>query len=140
MPLIADAMNLYLQLLLLTVSGWVNRHQQCVIEYLQAENRALREQLGPKRIRRTDAQRRLLAEKARAVKSECLDRVIPLGERHLRHLLSEYVAHYHTERNHQSLGNELIEPIPANTNAGEGVVRRRARLGGLLSYYHREVA
>jgi len=75
-----------------------------------------------------------------SVKSECLDRVIPLGERHLRHLRAEYVAHYHTERNHQSLGNELIEPIPANTNAGGGVVRRRARLGGLLSYYYREAA
>ena len=75
-----------------------------------------------------------------SVKSECLDRVIPLGERHLRHLLAEYVEHYHTERNHQSLGNELIAPIPANTNAGEGVVRRRARLGGLRSYYHRAAA
>lgn len=51
LSLIAGAMNLYLQLLLLTVSGWVNRHQQCVIEYLQAENRALRQQLGQKRIR-----------------------------------------------------------------------------------------
>jgi len=75
-----------------------------------------------------------------SVKSECLDRVIPLGEHHLRHLLAEYVEHYHIERNHQSLGNELIEPIPANTNAGEGVVLRRARLGGLLSYYHWEAA
>ena len=75
-----------------------------------------------------------------SVKSECLGRVIPLGERHLRHLVSEYGVHYHGERNHQGLGNELIEPIPANTNSGEGVVRRRARLGGLLSYYHREAA
>ena len=364
MPFIDPSMNLYLQLLLLAVSGWINRRQQSVIEYLQAENRALRQQLGPKRIRWTDAQRRLLAEKARAVgraalaelgpvvtpdtllrwyrnlvaakydgsakrgpgrprtdrsvtglivemarsnprwgytrirgalhnlghdvarntikntllanglepapdrgkrtswrtfiqshfgaiagadfftvevltpfglvryfvffvidigsrrvhiagisnqpcevwmkqiarnltdcvdgflkntrylildrdplytrafrnmlenagvkvvrlparspnlntfaerfvrsvKSECLDRVIPLGERHLRHLVSEYVVHYHGERNHQGLGNELIDPIPANTNNAEGVVRRRARLGGLLSYYHREAA
>ena len=75
-----------------------------------------------------------------SVKSECLDRVIPLGERHLRHLLAESVEHYHRERNHQGLGNELIEPTPANTNAGEGVVRRGARLGGLLSYYYREAA
>ena len=364
LPLIAAAMNLYFQLLLLTVSGWVNRHQQSVIEYLQAENRSLREQLGLKRIRWTDAQRRLLAQKARAVgraaltelgpvvtpdtllrwyrklvatkydgsrrrkpgrprtkpaiaelvvrmanenpkwgytrirgalhnlghdvarntvkrilverglepapergrhtpwgtflrahlgaiagadfftvevlrpfglvryfvffvidigsrrvhiagisnqpsgawmtqiarnltdcvdgllrgtrylildrdplytrafrstladagvnvvrlparspdlnafaerfvlsvKSECLNRVIPLGERHLRHTLEQYVRHYHCERNHQGLGNELIEPSPANTNAGGRVVRRRARLGGLLSYYHREAA
>ena len=50
-------MNLYLQFLLFTFAGWVNRHQQAVIEYLQAENQALREQLGKKRIRWTDAQR-----------------------------------------------------------------------------------
>ena len=75
-----------------------------------------------------------------SVKSECLSRVIPLGERHLRHTLNEYVRHYHSERNHQGLGNELIEPIAANTNAGEGVVRRRERLGGLLSYYYRDAA
>jgi hypothetical protein len=37
------------------------------------------------------------------MKSECLDRVIAPGERPLRHLLAEYVAHDHTERNHQSL-------------------------------------
>lgn len=46
----------------------------------------------------------------------------------------------HRPLTHQGLGNKLIEPIPANTNAVEGVVRRRARLGGLLSYYHREAA
>ena len=60
-------MNLYLQFILFTLAGWVNRHQQAVIEYLQAENQALREQLGKKRIRWTDAQRRRLAEKAKAV-------------------------------------------------------------------------
>lgn len=40
-----------LQFLMLLFAGWVNRHQQDVIEYLQEENRALREQLGPKRLR-----------------------------------------------------------------------------------------
>ena len=50
-------MNLYLQLLLFIFAGWVNRHQQSVIEYHQAENKALREQLGKKRIRWTDARR-----------------------------------------------------------------------------------
>ena len=64
---ISPQMNLYLQLLLLTLSGWVNRHQQAVIEYLQAENRALREQLGTKRIRWTEVQRLLLATKAKAI-------------------------------------------------------------------------
>jgi len=64
---ISARMNLHLQLLLHMLAGWINRHQQSVIEYLQAENRALCEQLGPKRIRWTDEQRRRLAEKAKAV-------------------------------------------------------------------------
>jgi len=76
----------------------------------------------------------------RSVKSECLSRVIPLGERHLRHVLTEYAEHYHRERNHQGLGNRLVETPPANTNTGEGAVRRRIRLGGLLSYYYRGAA
>jgi putative transposase len=39
----------------------------------------------------------------RSIKRECLDRIIPLGERHFRQTVSEYVAHYHRERNHQGL-------------------------------------
>ena len=65
-----------------------------------------------------------------SLRSECLSRVIPLGERHLRSLISEFLAHYHGERNHQGLGNRLIEPLVANTNSGKGVIRRRERLGG----------
>ena len=60
-------MNLYVQFLLFVFAGWVNRHQQAVIEYFQAENKALREQLGNKRIRWTDEQRRHLAEKAKSI-------------------------------------------------------------------------
>ena len=59
--------NLHFQFLLLILAGWINRHQQAVIEYLQAENQSLREQVGNKRIRWTDAQRRRLAEKAKAI-------------------------------------------------------------------------
>ena len=44
-----------------------------------------------------------------SVKSECLAKIIPLGERHLRKAVKEYSEHYHLERNHQGLGNELIE-------------------------------
>jgi hypothetical protein len=43
----------------------------------------------------------------RSIKTECLDRIVPIGERHLRHALAEYVAHYHAERNHQGLGQRL---------------------------------
>jgi transposase InsO family protein len=71
----------------------------------------------------------------RSVKAECLDRIIPIGERHLRRALAEYVAHYHIERNHRGLDNALITGRPT-TNV-HGRVRRRPRLGGLLSYYER---
>jgi hypothetical protein len=67
LPFISPGMNVYFQLLVQLFAGWVNRRQQSVIEYLQTENRALREQLGPKRIRWTDEQRRRLAERAKAV-------------------------------------------------------------------------
>lgn len=55
-------------------------------------------------------------------------------------MVSEYVEHYHVERNHQGLGNRLIEPLPANTNGGEGKVKRRSRLGGVLSDDYRDTA
>src|SRR6266446_2228225 len=54
-----------IQFLQFILVGWVSRQQQDFIEYLKAENRALREQLGGKRLRFTDAQRRRLARKAK---------------------------------------------------------------------------
>ena len=71
----------------------------------------------------------------RSIKDECLTRVILFGERHLRRTITEYVAHYHRERNHQGLANELIEGAPAVDYGGR--IRRRPRLGGLLNYYAR---
>jgi transposase InsO family protein len=71
----------------------------------------------------------------RSVKEECLDRLILLGERHLRRALAEFVAHYHAERNHQGLGNELIEAHARPATVGP--LRRRQRLGGMLNYYYR---
>jgi hypothetical protein len=53
-----------LHLLLMMFAGWVNRHQLDVIDYLQEENRVLKERLGGRRIRFTDAERRRLARKA----------------------------------------------------------------------------
>ena len=47
--------------LLVALAGWINQQQREVIEYLQAENRVLREQLGPRRLRFTDDQRIRLA-------------------------------------------------------------------------------
>jgi putative transposase len=71
----------------------------------------------------------------RSIKEECLDRLIPFGERHFRRAVTEFVAHYHRERNHQGLGNELIERRAADGRVGR--IRRRQRLGGLLNYYAR---
>ncbi|RNC81395.1 MAG: hypothetical protein ED559_06270 [Phycisphaera sp.] len=72
----------------------------------------------------------------RSIKSECLDRIIPIGERHLRCTIDEYVEHYNRDRPHQGLGNELIEPLerPPTTN---GAVTCEERLGGLLRSYSR---
>jgi transposase InsO family protein len=71
----------------------------------------------------------------RSIKQECLSRVIPFGERHLRRTIAEYVEHYHRERDHQGLGNVLIDD---RTHRPTGTrIRRRPRLGGLLNYYER---
>jgi transposase InsO family protein len=73
------------------------------------------------------------------VKSECLAKIIPLGERHLRKAVKEYTEHYHLERNHQGLDNELIEKLTGSP-ARDGAVECRERLGGILNYYYRRAA
>jgi len=75
----------------------------------------------------------------RSVKEECLSKVILFGERSLRRALSEYVGHFHTERNHQGKGNVLLFPRGTNIHR-DGPIQCRERLGGLLRYYHREAA
>jgi len=74
-----------------------------------------------------------------SIKSECLERMVLLGEWHLRKAISEYMKHYHAERNHQGLDNTLIDGISPDTD-GIGPVARRERLGGLLGFYYREAA
>jgi transposase InsO family protein len=75
----------------------------------------------------------------RSIKSEALNQMIIMGEASLRHILNHYLAHYHAERNHQGLDNQLIEP-QAEVEGQAGQVGRLERLGGLLSYYHRAAA
>ena len=67
-----------IQFLLFILVGWVSRQQQEAIEYLKAENLALREQLGGKRLRFTDAQRRRLARKAKPLGSRRLCEIAPI--------------------------------------------------------------
>ena len=73
----------------------------------------------------------------KSIRTEVLDKMIFLGEAHLRKTLSSYLDHYHCERNHQGLENKLIE---AEALPSEGRVCRRQRLGGMLNYYYREAA
>jgi integrase-like protein len=71
----------------------------------------------------------------RSIKEECLDRMIPLGERHFRCAIAEFVEHYHRERNHQGLSHQLIESLPPADTTGR--VHRHQRLDGLLNFYER---
>ena len=75
----------------------------------------------------------------RSVKEECLSKIIVFGERSLRRALSEYVAHYQAERNHQGKSNVLLFRRVTQTRHEEPV-QSRERLGGLLNYYHQEAA
>src|SRR5262249_36515562 len=63
------------RLLLVTLAGWLNRHQQRVIEYLIEETRILREQLKGRRMRLTDDHRRRLAAKGQALGRRVLAQV-----------------------------------------------------------------
>ena len=73
----------------------------------------------------------------KSIKSECLDQMIFLGRESLVRAIAEYATHYHEERGHQGIGNELIGGVAPKA---EGVVEVRERLGGLLKYYHRRAA
>lgn len=71
----------------------------------------------------------------RPIKEECLNRMIFFGESSLRRALREFVEHYHHERPHQGIGNEVIEAGPRPTTGND--VRCEERLGGLLRHYRR---
>ncbi len=75
----------------------------------------------------------------RSIKEEALAQMVMLGERSLYYAIQQYLAHYHHERNHQGLDNHLITRN-GDVGCSTGPVVRRKRLGGLLSYYHREAA
>src|SRR5580658_8800046 len=75
----------------------------------------------------------------RSVRQECLRHIVPLGERHLRRAIDEYVVHYHCERNHQGLAHVI--PFPSrHSSSTSGRICGRERLGGLLKFYERKAA
>jgi|SRR5215471_13914143 len=75
----------------------------------------------------------------RSIKEEALARMVVVGQGAMDYVIRQYLSHYHTERNHQGLDNQLIVREQARSDQ-KGPVGRRARLGGLLSYYYREAA
>jgi putative transposase len=75
----------------------------------------------------------------RPLKEECLERLILFGEDSLRNAVTAFLAHYHTERNHQGLENRIIQP-GAEVGKSQGAIDCRNRLGGMLRYYHRKAA
>src|SRR4051794_1893399 len=78
----------------------------------------------------------------RSIKESCLNRLILFGEQSLRTAIQNFVAHYHSERNHQGLRNQLISPEAGHlgSKGSKGEVQRRQRLGGMLNYYYRAAA
>ncbi len=84
------------------------------------------------------AQSNALAERfLRSIKTECLDKMIFVGERSLRRALTEFRAHYQRERPHQGLGNEIVGRVEV---VRDGDVMATERLGGLLKFYDRQAA
>ena len=78
----------------------------------------------------------------RSIKSECVDRLVLFGEKSLRHVVGEYISHYHAERNHQGLSNVIPFPDKRTRAPGaiHGNIHKAERLGGMLNFYYREAA
>jgi putative transposase len=122
------------------VDGFLHDMQQIILDrdplYTTAFRRLLRNSgvtpaVLPARSPDLNAFAERLVESA---KSECLERLVLVGEGHLRAAVREFVLHYHEERPHQGLRNELIAPL--TTLTGTGHVKCRERLGGLLKFYY----
>jgi putative transposase len=73
------------------------------------------------------------------VKEECLQRIVPIGEHSVRYAVKIFLIHYHRERNHQGIGNNLVI-TNEDMKRKKGAIYRKERLGGLLNYYYRRAA
>jgi hypothetical protein len=69
------------------------------------------------------------------IKEECLTACCSSASAHFRRTIAGFVALYRAERNHQGIGNELIQPLTRTD--GQGVARRRHHVGGMLNFYYR---
>jgi hypothetical protein len=106
------------------------------------EFRLILEQTGVKAVRlppRSQSLNPNLERFMRSINEECLERIIFFGEKSLQNAVDDFLAHYHQERNHQGLNNQLIQP-GNEVGCITGDVACRKRLGGMLRYYYRQQA
>jgi transposase len=129
-----------LHFLILLMASWVRRHQGEAIEYLRAENRVLRARLGPKRLRFTDAERRLLAEKGKPLGRRLLAEMASLAtpETILRWYRSKVAAKYDGTASRRgpgrrrSQGDKVLQLLSmARENPSWGYTRLRGALKNL---------
>src|SRR3954464_10256526 len=104
------------QFLLIAVSGWMNQYQLLIIEYLREENRVLREQLGDRRLRLNDDQRRRLAAKARGLGRKVLAQVATI-------VTPETLLRWH--------GQLIAQKYDGSGNRGPGRPRTAGEVEGL---------
>ena len=117
------------------LAGWANQRQQDALEYLREENRVLREQLGNRRIRFTDAQRVRLAEKAKGLGRKALREVATLVTPetllawHRRLIAQTYDGSARRGPGRPRVMNEIRKPVVeiAQQNRGWGYTRIQGR-------------
>jgi hypothetical protein len=77
-------------------------------------------------------------ESVRSVKDECLSKIILFDDRSLRRAISEYVTHYHTERNHQGKSNVVLSSRHGDARREAGAIPRAT--GWSFALLHQEAA
>ena len=75
----------------------------------------------------------------KCIREACLNHLVLIGEASRHRATSQFLLHYHHERNHQSLENKILKP-EFTPFPDVGPIRRRSRLGGMLNYYYRQAA
>ena len=71
----------------------------------------------------------------RTIKSECLNKMLILGEGHLRHIVSSYCDYYHHRRPHQGLDNNMIEPLPQDKEFKSSILTGTLLVISLIGLY-----
>jgi hypothetical protein len=129
--------------LLSWLAGWLNQEQQKVLDYLREENRVLREQLGPRRVRFTDDQRRRLAAKGKDIGRKLLGQFASIVTpdtilRWHRRLVAQKWTHRPTGRTGRpglvrEIGELIVRMAKDNPNWGYRRIQGRSETSGTRS-------